>query len=81
MAGFTDETGVGGMAQLTDIFTFQTADEAMVTQMDNIRRDALILAERIEMECPADYQRSIAIQRVREAVMWANAAICLRGKV
>ncbi len=81
MAGFTDETGIGGEGQLTDIFTFQVTTDAQVNQMDHIRRDALILAERIQMECPPDYQRSKAIQKVREAVMWANAAICLHGKV
>lgn len=81
MAGFTDETGVGGEMHLTDIFTFQVTNSAQINQMNQIRRDALILAERIQMECPPDYQRSIAIQKVREAVMWANAAICLHGKV
>ncbi len=80
MAGFTDETGIGGTADLTDIFTWKNTDEAQVARMDNIRREAQLLAERIEMECPPDYQRSIAIQRVREAVMWANVAICLEGK-
>ena len=81
MAGFTDETGIGGEQQLHEVFTFQTTSEAQIVQMNNIRREALALAERIQMECPPDYQRSVAIQRVREAVMWANAAICLEGKV
>jgi hypothetical protein len=80
MAGFTDETGLHE-GTLDDIFTFQTTDEAQVARMNNIRREALILAKRIQDECPEDYQRSVAIQRVREAVMWANAAICLQGKV
>ena len=80
MAGFTHETVIGGTADLTDIFTWKNTDEAQVARMDNIRREAQLLAERIEMECPPDYQRSIAIQRVREAVMWANVAICLEGK-
>lgn len=80
MAGFTDETGIGGEQQLTALFTYQTASEQQVVQMGNIRREALILAERIQAECPPDYQRSIAIQKVREAVMWANASIVLEGK-
>ncbi len=84
MAGFVDETGqdaASAAGDLQEIFTFQRASEGEVNQMENIRVDALVLARRIVDECPPNYHRSIAIQRVREAVMWANAGIMLARKV
>jgi len=84
MAGFTDETGrdaAGGMGDIEEMFTFQQATELEVEKMGRIRADAMLLARTIVTECPADYSRSIAIQRIREAVMWANAGIMLQGRV
>lgn len=84
MAGFVDETGqdaASAAGDLQEIFTYQRVSEAESAQMENIRVDALVLARRIADECPPNYHRSIAIQKVREAMFWANAGLSLRRKV
>lgn len=84
MAGFTDETGQDATAaagDLQEIFTYQRISEQEAAQMENIRVDALVLARRIVDEVPPNYHRSIAIQRLREAMFWANAGISLGRKV
>lgn len=83
MAGFTDETGQfgPGAGEIEEMFTFQQATALEIEKMARIRADAMMLARTIVMEGPPDYARSIAIQKVREAVMWANAGIMLSGKV
>ena len=48
---------------------------AEVTVYQEIRNGGRELAELIADECPSGRERDIAIEKVREAVMWANASI------
>ena len=46
-----------------------------------IRVAARVLAAHIATMCPPSADRTTAIRAVREAVMWANASIVLKGSV
>lgn len=68
-------------ATLTEVFTYHAPSEPQINTMQEIRHGALQLAELIEAGCPSCADRSAAIRKLREAVMTANAAIVLEGKV
>jgi hypothetical protein len=70
MAGFEHEAD-----SIEEMFTFQSATDLEILRMGHVRADGMLLARTIVAECPPGYAVEIAIQRIREAVMWANAAI------
>ncbi len=43
-----------------------------------LRRKALDLATTIEEKCPSSREQSLAITKLEECVMWANASIARR---
>jgi len=45
------------------------------TKYDNIRDTAHRLATLINYYCPESREKSLAVTKLEEAVMWANAAI------
>jgi hypothetical protein len=71
MPGYTKE-------QLSDIFTYHDDPEA-VPHYEAIRAKAKELAETIVEHTPVSADQTTAVRTLREAVMWANAAIALRG--
>lgn len=48
-------------------------------RINNIVRAAEHLEEVIKHNCPKEYEREIALQRLEEVVMWANKAIAYGG--
>lgn len=60
---------------LRAIFTFQPPTPEKVERYNEIRERAFDLARSIVLHCPEGPDREIAVQKVREAVMWANASI------
>lgn len=44
-------------------------------RINNIVRAAEHLEEVIKQNCPKEYEREIALQRLEEVAMWANKAI------
>lgn len=56
-------------------FTYRTPDEGQVTDMENIRYSALILAKDILGILPDGPQKTLAIRHLRELVMTANLGI------
>ena len=60
-------------------FRYHKPTEKQVPMYERNRNKARELAELINGQCPDNREKSIAISKVEEAVMWANASIA-RGK-
>ena len=60
---------------LEKLFTYHPATEEQKADYAAIRKAALALAEQIVNRTPVGPDQSVAIRKVREAVMVANAAI------
>ncbi len=57
-------------------FTYhRVSDAAAIISMRNIRSMALDLAETIQDDVPEGRERSLAITKLEEVAMWANAGI------
>ena len=67
-------------SNLTDVFKHHPPmDEQTVKDHAKIRQVALFLATTINQVCPDCADQTKAINKVREAMMWANTAIALKG--
>lgn len=67
--------GPAGTRDLIDLFTYHPPHGDQVTRYEEIREAGLALAELIDDLVPPSPERSTAVSRVRESVMWANAGI------
>jgi len=56
-------------------FTYHAPKEGQPQKYENIRKNALALAELFNAMCPDSREKSLAITSLEEAVMWANASI------
>lgn len=56
-------------------FTYHKPKEDQPERYDRIRYKAKMLAAYINEYCPESREKSIAITKIEEAVMWANASI------
>lgn len=66
---------------LDDVFSYHRPTEDQLPRYERLRAGAHAFA-RIIMECaPKCADRTAAIRHIREAVMTANAAIALNGRV
>jgi hypothetical protein len=65
---------------LDEIFTYHPPTEEQVVQYGSIRRAARAFALAILESTPPSPDQTVAIRKVREAVMVANASIALNGK-
>jgi Xaa-Pro aminopeptidase len=63
------------------IFTYQPATPEQKEAYAAIREAGIILARAILHNAPNSADRSTALRCVREARMWANAAVALEGEV
>lgn len=61
------------------IFTFHPPTEEQKAQYVEIRETAKRLAYLIDATCPGGPSRTTAINKLREAVMWANASIATQN--
>jgi hypothetical protein len=66
---------------LEEIFTYHAPEPDQVPRYERLREAALEFASAICEEAPPCADRTAAIRFVREAVMTANAAIALKGRV
>lgn len=62
-------------AEISDMFDYHSVDEDQIKRMGKIRGAAKTLATLIVTNCPQCDDTSVAIRKVREGVMTANAAI------
>lgn len=67
-------------AELVNFFTYHPADTNDGDRYDRIRAAGLLFARVICEETPGGVEQTVAIQRVREAVFNANAAIACRSR-
>ncbi len=61
-------------------FTYHPPSPADVETYKRVRDGALAFARIINAECPDGADKSVAIRKVREAVMTTNASIACCGK-
>lgn len=61
--------------EIKNAFTYHNLDSERIKKCENIREMGRKLVMWISMLCPESRERDIATDKVREAVMWANAAI------
>ncbi len=69
-----------GDEELKTRFTYHPpAGHEEVGKYITIREYALSYAELIDESCPDSREKSLAMTRLEEVVMWANASIARRG--
>jgi hypothetical protein len=63
-------------ADLSNRFHYhKPPDEETVNRHANIRRACLDAAEAVNINCPEGREKSLAVTKLEEAMMWANASI------
>lgn len=63
------------MIDIEKNFTYHAPRPDQISRYTEIRFYAKKLAELFEMNCPESRELSLAMTKLEEAVMWANAAI------
>lgn len=63
------------MIDIEKNFTYHAPKEDQQERYERIRFKAKMLAAFINEKCPDSREKSIAMTKLEEAVMWANAAI------
>lgn len=58
-------------------FTYHPPTGYQVERYQQIRDKAKMLATEIEGHCPESAEKTLAIRKLQEAVMWANASIAI----
>lgn len=61
--------------ELESRFTYHAPKDGQPERYERIRYKAKMLAAYINEQCPESREKSIALTKIDEAVMWANAAI------
>jgi hypothetical protein len=64
-----------GNEQIENNFTYHAPKEGQPAKYNEIRREARSLAYLIDGLCPHSREKSLAMTKLEEAVMWANASI------
>lgn len=62
-------------AQIENNFTYQPPKAGQPEKYTKIREKAKELALLIDQECPNSREKSLAMTKLEETVMWANASI------
>lgn len=61
--------------ELENRFTYHAPKEGQLERYERIRYKGKMLAAYINEYCPDSREKSLALTKIEEAVMWANAAI------
>lgn len=72
--------GPGGNLDLDNAFTYHAPHGDQIVRYAALRSAGKDLAAAIAASCPPSPERTAAINRVREAIMWANASIACHEK-
>lgn len=67
------------MYDLNVIFEYHAPKEGQPQKYEELRRSAKTFAGYIIKDCPESRERSLALTKIEEAVMWANASIARNG--
>lgn len=65
--------------QIENNFKYHAPKEGLPEKYENIRAYAKDLAYVIDTSCPSSREKSLAITKLEESVMWANASIARNG--
>jgi len=65
----------GSPMTIENNFTYHPPKNDQVKRYEEIRDHAKELALHIDNDCPDSREKSLAMTKLEEAVMWANAAI------
>lgn len=68
------------MAKLPNWFTYHQPTAEQVEYYRLLREGGMMLARTIVLLCPPSADRSVALRKVREAIMSANASIACGGR-
>lgn len=60
---------------LKEKFTYHKPTDEKIKKYESIRNLAHEFARNVGKECPDSREKSLAITKIEEAVMWANASI------
>jgi len=61
--------------QIKNNFTYHPPKENQINKYQALREYGLNLAELINLLCPDSREKSLAITKLEETIMWANASI------
>lgn len=61
--------------QIENAFTYHPPKEGQPSKYTSLRNNAKDLAMMIDTLCPESREKSLALTKLEEAVMWANASI------
>jgi len=61
--------------ELENLFTYHAPKGDQAKRYEALRAGGLAIARIIVTHCPDSRERSLAVTKMREAIMWANAAI------
>lgn len=61
--------------QIENNFSYHAPKEEQQLKYEAIRSKAKELAYLIDQECPNSREKSLAMTKLEEAVMWANASV------
>ena len=64
-----------GIEDLKNRFACYKPDERKAIRHENIRNIIHGCVWLVKLECPESHERSIAISKLEEAIMWVNAAL------
>ena len=64
--------------ELNTRFSYHPPKSDQPERYETIRAFGKQLAELVDTECPESREKSLALTKIEEAVMWANAAIARR---
>ena len=63
------------MTTIENNFTYHAPKEDQIARYTEIRQNAKLTAELLDKLCPDSREKSLAMTKLEEAVMWANASI------
>lgn len=61
--------------QIENSFKYHAPSEDKIHYYNELRNQAKRTAELIDLRCPNSREKSLALTKLEEAVMWANASI------
>ena len=68
-----------GEEDLENRFTYHAPKDGQAETYHLIRRTGKHLASLIDEKCPDGREKSLALTKIEEGVMWANAAVARHG--
>jgi hypothetical protein len=69
------------LSNVHDIVSYHAPDQSGLDSIQLIRNASEAMITTILNEAPPCADQTVAVRKVREAMMWANAAIALKGAV